>query len=96
MVVIIYRVYQLKGNDSDSLKLLCLGPARKVKCYNKYFINEYIFHTKKYGHGRKTYNSRVCVKGITSNEFKVDYYQKLEEIIELKYYIELNKVLLFK
>jgi len=29
------------------------------------------------------YNSGVCVKGSTSNEFEVDYYGKLEKVIEL-------------
>jgi hypothetical protein len=48
-----------------------------------------------YSQGKKTYNSGICVKGSTSNEFKVDYY-KLEEVIKLQYYRKLNKVLLFK
>jgi hypothetical protein len=36
-----------------------------------------------YGQGRKTYNNKVCVKGSTSNEFEVDYYRKLEDVIKL-------------
>ena len=55
----------------------------EVKCYIKYFINGYIFHTKEYGQGRKTYNNGVYVKGLIFNEFEVDYYRKLEEVIEL-------------
>ena len=31
-----------------------LGPERKCKCYNGYFVNGYVFHTEEYGHGRKT------------------------------------------
>jgi len=31
---------------SVSLSLLSLGPERKVKCYNGYFDNGYVFHTK--------------------------------------------------
>jgi hypothetical protein len=58
-----------------------LGLERKVKCYNRYFINEYVLHTEEYGQGRKTYNSRACVKGSIFNEFKVDYYEKLEGVI---------------
>jgi fructose-1-phosphate kinase PfkB-like protein len=46
----------------------------------------------KYGQGRKTYNNRVCVKGSISNEFEVDYYKKLEEVIELLYHNEYNIV----
>jgi hypothetical protein len=78
-----YQVYQLGGNASVTLNLLCLGPEIKVKCYNKYFINEHVFHTKKYGQGRMIYNNGVCVKGSTSNEFEVDYYEKLEAVIKL-------------
>ena len=38
----------------------------------------------------------VCVKGLTSNEFEVDYYRKLEEVIELLYHNDHNRVFLFK
>jgi len=43
-----FQVYQMRGNASGSLNLICLGPERKVKCYNEYFINGYTFHTKEY------------------------------------------------
>jgi hypothetical protein len=36
-------------NASAILSLLSLGPKRKVKCYNGYFVNGYVFHTKEYG-----------------------------------------------
>ena len=42
------------GSAAISLSLLSLGPERKVKCYNMYFVNGYVFHTEEYGHGRKT------------------------------------------
>jgi hypothetical protein len=83
------------GNATISLSLLSLGPERKVKCYNGYFVNGYVFHTEEYRHGRKTYNG-VCIKGLTSSEFEVDYYGRLEEVIELQYHIEQNRVFLFK
>jgi len=73
----------MEDSATISLSLLSLGLERKVKCYNEYFVNWYVFHTEKYGHWRKTYNSGVCIKGSTSSEFEVDYYGKLEEIIEL-------------
>ena len=79
-----------------SLSLLSLSPERKVKCYNEYFVNGYVFHTQEYGHGRKTCNSVVCIKGSTSSEFEVDYYGRLEEVIELQYHSEQNRVFLFK
>jgi hypothetical protein len=79
-----------------SLSLLSLHPERKVKCYNRYFINGYVFHTEAYRHGRKTYNNGVFVKGSTCCEFEVDYYGKLEEVVELQYHSEQNIVFLFK
>jgi len=71
-----------------SLPLLSLYPERKVKCYNRYFINGYVFHTEAYGHGRKIYNNGVSVKGSTCYKFEVDYYGKLEEIVKLQYHSE--------
>jgi hypothetical protein len=84
------------GSAAISLSLLSLGPERKVKCYNEYFVNGYVFHNKEYGHGRKTYNSGVCIKGSTSSEFEVDYYGRSKEVIELQYHSEQNRVFLFK
>jgi hypothetical protein len=62
---------------AKTLSSLSLGLKRKVKCYNEYFINGYVFHTKEYRHGRKTFNNGVCVKGSTSSELEVDYYGRL-------------------
>jgi hypothetical protein len=67
-----------------SLSLLSLGHKRKVKCYNGYFVNGYVFHTKEYGHGRKTYNNDVFVNRSTCSEFEVDYYGKLQEVVHYK------------
>jgi len=38
---------------------------------------------EEYWHGRKTYNNNVYVKGSTYSEFEVDYYGKLEEVVQL-------------
>ena len=81
---------------SKSLSSLSLGPERNVKCYNGYFVNGYVFHTEEYEQGRKIYNCSVCVKGSTSSELEVDYYGRLEEVVELQYHNEQNKVFLFK
>jgi hypothetical protein len=80
-----YQAYQLGENVSITLNLLSLGPERKVKCYNRYFINGYVFHTEEYGQSRKTYNNGVRVKGSTYNEFKVKYFGKLKDVIKLQY-----------
>ncbi|XP_052305336.1 uncharacterized protein LOC127904747 [Populus trichocarpa] len=90
------HVYQMGRSAPKSLSLLSLGPERKCKCYNGYFVNGYVFHTEEYGQGRKTYNSGVCVKGSTSSELEVDYYGRLEEVVELQYHNEQNIVFLFK
>jgi hypothetical protein len=89
-----FQVYKLKGNVSVTLFILSLGPERKVKCYNGYFADGYVFHTEEYE--LSTHNNRVCVKGSTSNEFRIDYYGKLKEIIELQYHSEHNIIFLFK
>jgi hypothetical protein len=74
---ITYKVYQMRRSAPKSLSSLSLGPKRKCKCYNGYFVNGYVFHTEEYEQGRKTYNSGVCVKGFTSSELEVDYYGRL-------------------
>ena len=78
-----YQVYQLRWNVSGTLNLLCLDPKKKVKCYNKYFFNGHVFYIEEYGLGRKIYNNGVYVKGSTSNSIEVDYYENLEDKIEL-------------
>jgi hypothetical protein len=93
---ITYKVYQMGRSVPKSLSSLSLGPERKCKCYNGYFVNGYVFHTEEYGQGRKTYNSGVYVKGSTSSELEVDYYGRLEEVVELQYHTEQNIVFLFK
>jgi hypothetical protein len=90
------QVYQLGENASIISSLLSLGLERKVMCYNGYFIIRQVFYTKEYGQIRKTYNNEVYIKGSTFNKFKIDYYKKLEEVIELQYYSKQNKIFLFK
>jgi hypothetical protein len=86
----------MRRSDAKSLSSLSLGPERKIKCYEGYFVNGYVFHTEEYEHGRKTYNNDVCVKGSTSSELEVDYYDRLEKVVELQYHNEQNRVFLFK
>ena len=84
------------SSAAKSLSSLSLGPERKVKCYNGYFINGHVFHTEEYEHEKKIYNNSVCVKGSTSSKLEVDYYGRLEEVVELQYQSEQNRVFLFK
>jgi hypothetical protein len=46
----------MERSVATSLSSLNLGPERKVKCYNGYFVNGYVFHTEEYRHGKKTYD----------------------------------------
>ena len=78
--------------NTKSLYSLSLGSEINVKCYNKYFVNGYAFHTEEYEHVRKTYNNSVCVKGSTCRELEVYYYGILEEVVELQYHNEQNRV----
>ena len=88
LLYIIYKVYQIEKSAAMSLSSLSMGLERKVKCYNEYFIERYMFHTEEYRHKRKTYNIGVCVKTY--------YYGRLEEVAEFKYHSKKNKVFLFK
>jgi len=78
-----YWVYQLEENASVTLNLLSLDSERKMKCYNEYFINRHVFYIEEYGQGRKIYNIKICIKVLISNDFEVDYYEKLKDVIEL-------------
>jgi hypothetical protein len=84
-IVIFNQVYNM-GDNADSLKLLSLSSKRKIQYYYEYFSNEYVCQNKKYREGINTCNSRVCVNESTSNEFKGDYYSKLENVSELQYH----------
>jgi len=70
-------MYNMRDN-TKSLKLLSLGLEQKKWCYNKYFFNKYVFHTKDYGETKNTYNNKICVKRLIFNEFKIKYYDKLK------------------
>jgi len=98
LIIVVFDIQGLSNGRSAAilLSLQSLGPERKVKCYNGYFVNGYVFHTEEYGHGRMTYNNSVCIKESTCSEFEVDYYEKLKEVVELQYHNEHSRVFLFK
>ena len=55
-----------------------------------------LFMSPRTAEHRKTYNNGVCVKGSTSSELEVEYYGRLEDVVELQYHNEQNIVFLFK
>jgi len=93
------------------MKPLGLGYQKIDMCHNLcmlyYLENAEMTECMTCGHSRykprtgrgKTlvaYNNGVCVKGSTSSELEVDYYGKLEEVVEVQYHSEQNRVFLFK
>ncbi|KAK1347093.1 hypothetical protein POM88_021756 [Heracleum sosnowskyi] len=68
-----------------NVQTLALGPDMDQVSRNGYKVNGYEFHTKAYGHGKRTTNSGVCVLGDCYNELSHAFYGELEEIIELSY-----------
>jgi hypothetical protein len=61
-----------------------------------YFINKYVFHTEEYEEGINIYNIEFCIRGSISNKFEVDYYDKLQKVIELRYHRLQDIMFLFK
>ncbi|GJY20180.1 transposase, Ptta/En/Spm [Tanacetum coccineum] len=57
-----------------------------------------LFHTRSYGNGRVIQNSGVCVRGSVYNDDVCDYYQMLDEVLEVEYHSESahSVVVLFK
>ncbi|GJW20015.1 transposase, Ptta/En/Spm [Tanacetum coccineum] len=90
----------LSGPDlrNKQLKDLAYGPINKVTSHKRYIVNGYKFHTLTHGGGRVTNNTGVCVKGSCYNEEESDYYEELEEVIEVDYHSMLGTcmVVLFK
>ncbi|KAG8377290.1 hypothetical protein BUALT_Bualt08G0013900 [Buddleja alternifolia] len=80
----------------DRIVRLSYLPCRVAKRYKGYFVNGFKFHTKEYGNSKSTMNSGVWVWGTSNENDMTDYYGMLEEIIELEYFGNENKVVLFK
>nr|GEU87157.1 hypothetical protein [Tanacetum cinerariifolium] len=78
------KVCKSSDDSLSHLKGLARGPLRHAWSYKGYFINGFKFRTKKYGEGRVTHNSGVCVKGACYNETECDFYGLLEEVIKTK------------
>ncbi|KAL4570931.1 hypothetical protein LXL04_026596 [Taraxacum kok-saghyz] len=79
------HVFEESNDITQHLKDLARGPLRHVRSYEGYFVNGYKFHTEKYGDGRVTHNSGVCVRGTCYNEAESDYFGLLNEVLEVEY-----------
>ena len=67
------------------------GPRISAMRYNRYVVNDMLFHTIAHDVGKRSQNSRVCVPTVDGEM----YYGKLTQIIEVEYY-DRTKYVLFK
>lgn len=91
-----FKSYVCQNNNTIAnrhLESLAKGPLNKATSWPIYFVNGYKFHTAEYGHGKKTYNSGVFVRGDSGNG-QNDWYGVVTEILELEYVGD-NTVVLF-
>ena len=51
-----------------------MGPNKEQRSYNGYKVNGWEFHTKKYGCGKSTTNTGVCVIGDCADELGRAFY----------------------
>ncbi|KAL8110077.1 hypothetical protein AgCh_025982 [Apium graveolens] len=68
-----------------NVQSLAMGQDMDQISHNDYKVNGYEFHTKAYGHGKRTTNIGLCILGDCYNELSHAFYGELEEIIELSY-----------
>jgi hypothetical protein len=67
------------------------GPMVSAIQYNRYVVNEKLFHTIVHDVEKRSQNSGMCV----STVYGEIYYEKLTQIIEVEYY-DRKKYVLFK
>lgn len=71
-----------------------MRPKKDARTWNHYYINNYNFHTYKYGQNKSIANYGISMKGIDD----IDYYDILQEVIELEHIARsyFYKMVLFK
>ncbi|XP_054813974.1 uncharacterized protein LOC129314536 [Prosopis cineraria] len=93
-------VFDQKNGVLDSrVKYLASSPFREVHTWHQYNVNGYRFHTMAYGSNKTTMNSGVCIKGKCYGDLENDYYELLNDIIELEYHnpsLKRTTLVLFK
>ena len=79
------------------IKDLAKGPLYKVKSFSGYYVNGYKFHTEERGSNSGAMNSGVCIKGSSHSVNELEYYGRLQEILELEYpALPIKRIVLFK
>ncbi|XP_058002326.1 uncharacterized protein LOC131179487 [Hevea brasiliensis] len=95
-IYVLLNSYVEKNEVEERIYQIAQGPGRTVQSYKGYFVNGFKFHTHDYGRDRKTLNSGVWVKGSCYNEYESDYYNLLNEVLQLEYFGVGNNIILFK
>lgn len=79
------------------IKDLASGPLRNVKVYSGYYVNGFKFQVVRRDSTTLTNNSGVYVKGSSNMTTELDYYGRLDEIIEVEYpALPIKRIVLFK
>jgi hypothetical protein len=80
---ITYKVYQMERIAPKSLSSLSLGPERKCKCYNGYFINGYVSILKNTGKEKTKPRGRVEIVQNENEDTSVqDEVFQVSELVE--------------
>ena len=67
----------------QGIRDISYGPSKIVYSYPGYIVNGYRYHIREYGQNMSTMNSDVRVKRSTYNKNEYDYYDVIEEILEI-------------
>ena len=79
------------------IKDLAKGPLYRAKSFSRYYVNGYKFHTEERGSNSGEMNSGVCIKGFSHSVNELEYYGRLQEILELEYpALPIKRIVLFK
>lgn len=78
------------GGNAGRRRYLASEPLRRMRYYNGYFINGYIFNTEAYGSHKSTTSWGVYARGLNYNLDKISYYEILKEVIKLFYHSRNN------
>ena len=68
-----------------------------MKSFSGYYVNGYKFHIEERGSNSGAMNSGVCIKGSSHSVNELEYYGRLQEILELEYpALPIKRIVLFK
>lgn len=71
---------------NEEVKHIAWDSKKLVQSYSQFFLNGYNFHIVNHSEGKSTTNIGVCIKGSNyDDEYEVNYYGMLNEVIELEY-----------